>query len=736
MSRLSHVILLLGLATVAVAADDLWPAPVEGHVPIQPGEHPRLLFRASDLPALRARARTPEGQALIARLKEQLGGGETMPSLKNDVTSAYGKSGGPAPRKEEWPIGTYSMSHAAGFGLLYLLTEEQKYADLGRQCFEWAFQGVRDRDREGRYAFKQPGGALRAGPTIGWYALGYDLCYNGWDDAFRQRVAQALAHYNESRHAELEALVNGKRHNPRSNHWGMQVGGGAMTLLAIMHDPGIDMGRIEKLLAASQRAMIRNATEGFGDGGYFAEGDGTGTMASHIIYLTAAQAWRTAAGLDFISPRQNVRWMALKWIFLTVPRAGRLDDLRSCFPERGGYRHNIWARTKGISGGGYFGIGYGAVLPKERAALWWFYNTHLRDHDAQRGTPWDSSPPYPHHTVLAFVNTPFGMDLVDPAEVMPRTVRDGRWQFYAFRNRWQDENDIVISQLLRRTQAYAPHGPDQKMVIWHHGQREQWGSLPSNVQHYRPAADGSAILGGDGRWVGIDFSGASGADGMLVLVGGNAEGQRVAAGGVDYTIRFLGEGGATPTAEGDAVVVGEQRISMVDGTLTFATWAGPWGGATAEVTIAQAPPPAPAEEGKQNEDPQSRLSTQADSETAALFRRWLLARAAEAGAERRKPRFTMPSMRGEFDVDGADTQRGTVALKAGPSSMQFPLERMPAADQAALALALARPGNADDHATAAFFLQAAGERDRAQQHLLRAGERAALVLEAFVGSGE
>ena len=49
------------------------------------------------------------------------------------MTSAYGKEGGPKPGKDELPLGAYSMSHAAGYGLLYQLTGEKKYAELGKE---------------------------------------------------------------------------------------------------------------------------------------------------------------------------------------------------------------------------------------------------------------------------------------------------------------------------------------------------------------------------------------------------------------------------------------------------------------------------------------------------------------------------------------------------------------------------------------------------------------------------
>ena len=49
------VLLLLAVA-IAVGADTPWPAPVPGHVTLTAGEHPRLFWRRSDLPALKARA--------------------------------------------------------------------------------------------------------------------------------------------------------------------------------------------------------------------------------------------------------------------------------------------------------------------------------------------------------------------------------------------------------------------------------------------------------------------------------------------------------------------------------------------------------------------------------------------------------------------------------------------------------------------------------------------------------
>ena len=118
------------------------------------------------------------------------------------------------------------------------------------------------------------------------------------------------------------------------------------------------------------------------------------------------------------------------------------------------------------------------------------------------------------------------------------------------------------------------------MSIRHHGKKESWGSLPADATHWLPAADGSAIVGSDKACVAIDFSGASGADGMLVMTGpGAPAGTTVSAGGAKFSFKFLTAGTApTPKAEGDKVVVGKQTVSFKDEKIVLGKMAGPWKG--------------------------------------------------------------------------------------------------------------------------------------------------------------
>jgi len=546
-----------------------WHVDVRGFKPPARKEHPRILFRKSDVAQLRKKAATPEGKAIIQRLRLLLDGadGDTMTSNFSPAKKAYDQSLG---KNRPWDKhGVYTFGHVVGYGLLYQLTGDKKYADLGRQAFEKGLQGVRDRDD--RYSFVKPGGALRAGPVLGWTAVGYDLCYDGWDAKTREKLGRAIAEYKqgEGKTYDLEALARGTM-PPKSNHFGMQVGGATLALLAITGEDFVDQKEIDRLFKVAEKSLIRNAGEGFGDGGFFAEGDGTGSMASQISYLTAIQGWRSARGQDFVNvERPNIRMMTLKWIYQTVVRNGQ----PSFSPIRGAYGHNVWTR-EGLSGGGYFAIGLGAVRDSDKAAMRWYYERFLLEEDTARGGPYDTVTRYPHIAACAFVNWPVNVGARPVDQILPHCYTDSSCGFYVWRNRWRDDRDTVISTLSNRTHGYMGAKPESAISLQTQGAKIRWGSIKEGATkywHQSPMGDTSSLTLSDGTCVAVDFTGASGAGTMLVTTG-SAEGQEVKVAGKTLTFYF-------PTADtplqvrvaGDTAVVGRQKVSLKDGNLVFAT---------------------------------------------------------------------------------------------------------------------------------------------------------------------
>ncbi len=564
------LLFLLCLCLNSPAQDAPWPLEVPGFVAPASGEHPRLFFRKSDLPALRERAKSPEGKAIITRLKILLGGGEQMPPV-SDQTRAYEK-------KQEYPEGTYTVSHAAGFGLLYQLTGEKKYADLGRKCFEIAWNGARDADPEARYSWVAPGGMLRGGPTIGWYALGYDLCYDGWDGEFRKKVAQEIQNYAQQEKGQgaegsgspvtLERLAIAPKHPPGSNHYGAQVGGAAIALLAIRGDEGTDAAKVEKWLAGAEKNLAVSMEKGWGDKGWFAEGDGPSGVAADTALIPAFQAMRVAGGKDFISPRTAVRWMTLKWPMLTLPTSD-FEKGKDIFPLHSNtYDHNVYER-RGFSGSGHFAQGFGTISEPEKPALLWLYNHVFKAADDAASAPFDTVSRYPHRAILSFVNWPFGIEEQNPDTIFAKAEQDQSAGHYMFRNRWQDGDDIIIDALLKGSSGHYSVKPGN-IFVWGLGKKTIFPVRVSGDVKFFEATETGGVLSTSLGSFGVDFSKKSGADAVLVLTGpitGTPKGATVIkAGETTYTVMTL-QKDAPPEmkAVGDTLMVGGQTITY-DGT--------------------------------------------------------------------------------------------------------------------------------------------------------------------------
>ena len=272
------------------------PAKLSNWQPLQAGEHPRLLFRAADVPAMKQRAATPAGQAMIARLKHLLGGGEAMPTVFNDNEPVNKGPKGP----RELPVGAFTAAHAAGFGLLFQVTGEQRYADLARECLDKVFAGQVDRDE--RYSWTHPGTGFRVSGMLQAVALAYDLNYTGWPADYRQDVLNKIQNIQaktigKGKQYTLQTVAAGGGYPPGSNHFGAYVGG-AIAALAILGDPGADDAKLKKVIATAHKATQQLLTSGFGDYGWFAEGSGSDRTAMQPGMLGFFQAQKLCLGLD------------------------------------------------------------------------------------------------------------------------------------------------------------------------------------------------------------------------------------------------------------------------------------------------------------------------------------------------------------------------------------------------------------------------------------------------------
>ncbi len=549
-----------------------WFAPAPGHQPVAPGEHPRLFFRKSDLPELRRRAATPEGQIILARLRQLLDGADaSTPWLDfNPATRAYENN------KFRARPGSYSISHAAGHGFLYQLSGDARHAELARACVDAALEGRRNHDD--RYAYLAPGGELRAGPTLAWLAVAYDLCYEAWPEDYRRHVARALVDYADQRGGEwntpegitFRRMVLTPKHGPASNHFGAVVGGAGLVVLALLDDPGLDHALLRRYLAILERNVVRHLSAGWGDGGYYAEGWGASRVGTQGAFLPFLQALRVAAGRDYVNvERPNASYVTM------IPRTHLVLGPPAVFPYRSSMgptygRPEIGhaSQREGFSHGGYFSEGFGAVADRHKPALLW---THAR---LFADDPFDLASLYPHRAMLALINWPTftGLAAENPATALPLAVRDQLHDHFAFRNRFHDDDDILVTALLRPVSGTRP----REIMVWGlGGLRLELGEPPraARVTSYHAAADGSArLVTTEDFALTVDYSRASGADAVVIVRGASAPKPLPAAAAPrarlveigPYRVLTLSAAGTHPeaTLDGDTLVLGAHRLRL------------------------------------------------------------------------------------------------------------------------------------------------------------------------------
>lgn len=550
-----------------------WWVEVKAFVPPAPGEHPRLLFRKGDVPALRAKAQTPLGKETVARLKFLLGGGEAMPTEYNPNPPVNIGPKGPGQLKP----GAFTVSHAAGFGLLYQLTGDAKYADLARQCLDKVFEGQVDLDE--RYSWKRPGTGFRLGYVHQAVAIAYDLCYEAWPEDYRQKVVREIqtnrpGAMTSDSELSLETLVAAENYPPASNHYGAYIAGPGFVALALRGDPGVDTQRMDALLVRVGLGLRSLFSGGFGDGGWFAEGTGGDMTSTQPGVASLLQSLRVAAGQDWCGGRPNPRMVILTRVLELVPREDGVHR-----PARGAYAHGTGYRTRNL-----FGTGIGALPETYREGMAWVYENFF-DLDGDPATRLFESGSDPLMAVYACVNWPSDPPKAASTAVFPLAVHDSLHGYVLCRNRLKDANDCVFYGLARRGPVgYLKPPPSQWVEIWALGLRTSMGRMEGNTTHWQPGAGGSACFTVGGIPWAVDYSGASGATALIVNVGGEpgqevggvaakAVARSVTAGRYTYNALLFCEHAVPDIAvAGECLTIGGQTVTCDGKRVTLGTW--------------------------------------------------------------------------------------------------------------------------------------------------------------------
>ncbi len=361
------------------------------------GVHPRLVFARDEVPALRRKAETPAGRAILARLRRLLR------------------------RADDRPDQADAGFHAAGHGLLYLLSDERSHADEARRLVELVRS---DAVRHHGVALWRPGYKMivRTDPAVG-VALAYDLCHDAWDEAFRRDVAADLG---DRARQFIRGGGKGWNPSPMSNWHANTRSAAGICALAVLGDPG----------AEGAEGSVRDAVRGLhnwmegqiGDRGWTQEGLAYYRYPLTHHVLPFIQIYRNVVDADAFRGTA-ADWFGLFYVALLVPGAGEVPvvnpgDDRRCEPTR-------WRA-------GAFPLALGTVPPEKRPGFLWTYRQrHGPEGDGTLGIF------LPHHALFALATWPDGLDPANPATVMDRVWADRKRGQFLLRNRWADADDFV-----------------------------------------------------------------------------------------------------------------------------------------------------------------------------------------------------------------------------------------------------------------------------------------------------
>ena len=373
---------------------------IPGIVRPKPGEHPRLIFRKHELPEMRRRLTTPIGKAIESMLLVR-----SPLRLASQVTD----------RRASWM--------AANWAALYQLTGEKENAAEARVVvMEEAINKSMPLDRsDSHHAMRLLG-----------IALAYDMGYDAWDDEFRRYLGEfimitardlALGQYEG-----MPMMPGTVDPTPWRHRNAIRMACVGVAALAVLDDPDADgqpMSRAAALADLAERHVAAYLREGITGAGRALEGSMYKNIALANGILQFLHAERAVLGRDLsgLNP------------FLL---AGQVVGAKEVGPER--YRFGLSSIS--VQASGRWPMGLGSLPDHFLPAMKWCFDRSCGPEGLQH---FDCT--YPYQAAYAVKNYPFTTAAKAPGgeNGLPLMILDSVHGNCVFRNRWQDENDIVTT---------------------------------------------------------------------------------------------------------------------------------------------------------------------------------------------------------------------------------------------------------------------------------------------------
>ena len=372
--------------------------------PSRPLRRPHLLFGPAGVSVLRTRAEQPRGRDIVEQVRRALG--ITPPAS------------GPASRPAETVRRTNGLDGeayvAAGWALLYRLTGRKEQAD---KAAEWAKQAAETP------AVHPAAGIPR---KLAGLAVAYDLACEAWPQDVRRTVAEYLEH-------QARQIATFRRdysvpwplsmrpwavQGPYDYRLAMSRAAAGLAMLAVRSDVGAAEARqLDELLVLVERSLARFLSRGIGERGCGAGSFGYDEVMETL--LPFLQAFRRATGRD-LAAGSGVGGAAL-WGMMTRGASFSLPPQATC--------------------GHWLPFTLGA-LPAEHLPIARYYLA---------ANPCIA--PTPYHGLFALLNLPPDGPAAAPAE-LPLSLEDRLMGGYVFRSGWDDTRDFVT--VVRRAAGPFP----------------------------------------------------------------------------------------------------------------------------------------------------------------------------------------------------------------------------------------------------------------------------------------
>ncbi len=412
----------------------------DGFVPVRPGERPRVLFRRSEVPALKAKLATPLGRVLFEKMGDE------------------------------------EMGDAIGAGVKYQLTGRQEFADRARGLAEMQMAG-----RGARWSNR-----TAAGRRPKQVAVAYDLCYDAWPEDFKRKVVAYLLADAEDTIAGRD--MGGNKH-VCSNWWAKPYSALAFIGLALWGEPGeappgppadgpdadlerilwrFDMsewerlGRVnpdyQRLFETGRQLMYWHYREAVGTGGFRGECAHYGLKATEMP-AEYAPCYRRMFGRH-VSPYDDITHMLPRMVFCHDYPA----DGEAAGEGKGGRPVPLNINGWSAIWGNYFASLYEVTPERWRPAMLWAWNRQLGvtgpDGAARMLADRTMDEHGTGHPAPFFVGYPADATPRHPAECMPLSWQAPDMGYYGFRSGWTGRGDFVLGLYAKTRHIGGWKGPN------------------------------------------------------------------------------------------------------------------------------------------------------------------------------------------------------------------------------------------------------------------------------------